>query len=459
MIKTHRRKTTRALGFLCLVITAAYASVSGAGARPDEVERLSQDLTPIGAERGPNASGSIPAWTGGITDPPAGYQPGDHHPDPFRGEKPLFRIDAGNAEEYRAQLSAGQVAMLQAYPGFYLEIYPTHRSASYPERIYEMTRRNAANGALSENGNAVVGVAEGFPFPFPDNAEELIWNHQLRYRGESSIRHIKMTAPTASGAFNEITMTVTTTNPYYLPGATLESINSHFTMYEREVTTPPSMAGNALLVYESLNQVAEPRKAWVYSPGRRRVMRAPNVAYDSPSAGTEGMHVSDMTDMFNGALDRFEWELKGKREMYVPYNAYRLHGETVDSDDLLRPGHLDPGFLRYELHRVWVVEAKLRDGERHINSRRTFYLDEDSYQILMVDHYNSKNDLWRLSEAHPINFYEVPTLWTTVEIHHDLDARRYVVFRLDPEKPLSPFNVELDSGIFTPQALRRKGRR
>ncbi|MBT8047749.1 MAG: DUF1329 domain-containing protein, partial [Gammaproteobacteria bacterium] len=171
------------------------------------------------------------------------------------------------------------------------------------------------------------------------------------------------------------------------------------------------------------------------------------------------MHVSDMTDMFNGALDRYQWELKGKREMYVPYNAYRLHSSELDYDDLVLPGHLDPRHLRYELHRVWVVEATLRNGSRHINPKRIFYLDEDSYQILMVDHYNSDTELWRYSEAHPINFYDVPTLWTTLEVHYDLEARRYAAFRLDPGKPIPPFNMELDPGDFTPQALRRKGRR
>jgi hypothetical protein len=322
-----------------------------------------------------------------------------------------------------------------------------------------MTARNAVNGSLSEGGNAVVNIAGGFPFPFPENAEELIWNHRLRYKGVSSIRHVSMMSPTESGAFTPVTMKVTTTNPYYQPGATLESIDSRLLMYTREVTTPPRMAGNVLLVYESLNQAVQPRKAWVYNPGQRRVSRAPQVAYDSPSNGTEGLHVSDMTDMFNGALDRFTWELKGKREMFVPYNAYPVHNSDLDSAELIQPGHLEPRYLRYELHRVWVVEAYLREGRRHINPRRTFYLDEDSYQILMVDHYNADQELWRLSEAHPINFYEEPTFWTTIEVHYDLKAKRYSAFRLDPHRPVLSFNMDMDPADFTPQALRRKGKR
>jgi hypothetical protein len=441
---------------LLLLALGAMANVQ-AGARPDEVHRLSDDLTPIGAQRSANDSGAIPEWAGGITEPPVPYEPGDHHPDPFAAEQPLFRISRDNLDKYRDSLGAGQIAMLTRYPDYYLDVYPTHRTAAFPTRIYEMTAKNGVTGALSEGGDAVTGVAEGFPFPFPETGQELIWNHRLRYKGTGSVRHINLVAPTSSGAFTEVTMTVKTTNPYYRPGATLESINNRLLLFLQKTNSPARLAGTALLIHESLNQVEQPRTAWIYNPGQRRVIRAPNVAYDSPTAATDALHVADMTDMFNGALDHFDWELQGKREMYVPYNAYRIHSNEVGYRDLVQRGHLDPAYMRYELHRVWVVEARLRDGFRHINPRRTFYLDEDSYQILMADHYDANGELWRYSEAHPINFYDVPTIWTTIEIHHDLNSSRFASYRLDPRKPVQPFNMDLNPKEFTPQALRRSG--
>lgn len=444
---------------LVLILGFSITVDAMAGVTPDQVQRLEQDLTPVGAERGANPAGTIPAWEGGIKQPLPSYQPGDHHPDPFAGESPRFSVGSDNADEHRQFLSAGQAAMLARYPAYRFHVYPSHRTVAYPERVYQMTTRNAANGELTEQGNAVSGVAEGFPFPIPGSAEELMWNHQLRYKGMSNTRHINMMTPTTGGAYTTVSMTVTTSTPYYQEGATLDSIDNRLSMYTREITTPPSMAGNVLLVHESLNQVKDPRKVWVYNPGQRRVRRAPNVAYHSPSGGTDGMHVSDMTDMFNGALDRYEWELKGKRELYVPYNAYRIHSNELSNEDLVQTGHLAPRFLRYELHRVWVVEAKLRPGEHHINPRRTYYLDEDSYQILMVDHYDDKGELWRYSEAHPINFYEVPAFTSTTEVHYDLQAGRYAAFRLDPSQSLPPFNTGMDPDDFTPQSLRRRGRR
>lgn len=439
---------------LCLFTTLLLAS-----AKPDEIERLSTDLTPVGAERAGNEAGSIPEWTGGIDQPPADYQPGDHHPDPFANESPLFRIDQNNFEDYADHLSAGQLAMLRRYPDWFMDIFPTHRSAALPAHIYQKTAQNGRTGELDSDGDAVLNVAEGLPFPFPETGQELIWNHRLRYKGTGSRRHIVLVAPTAGGSFNEVTMTVDTLGLYYQPGATLESIDNRLLYVMQRTESPARLAGSVVLVHESLNQALQPRSAWVYNPGQRRVIRAPNIAYDNPTAATDGLHVSDMTDMFNGALDRFDWELLGKREMFVPYNAYRIHSNELDYDDLVKPGHLDPDTLRYELHRVWVVEARLKQGQRHINPRRTYYLDEDSYQILMADHYDAEESLWRYSEAHPIVFYEVPTLWTTVEVHHDLQSGRFVSYRLDPRKPISPFNMDMNPDQFTPQALRRSGKR
>jgi len=459
MFASGNRSLYRHVVSLSLSLALMGVSEIEAAATDDQIRRLSADLTPLGAERNANEAGTIPAWTGGITEAPGSWRTGDHHPDPFSQESPLFYIDSGNAASFEAGLGAGQIAMLARYPEFRFAVYPSHRTAAYPERVYTMTARNAASGELIKDGEAVAGVAEGYPFPLPTRGTEVIWNHLLRYRGSNSIRHINMITPSVTGAFTTVSMTVTTISPYYQQGATLESIDNILGMYTREIMAPPSMAGNVLLVYESLNPARQARKVWTYSPGQRRVRRAPNIAYDSPSGGTDGMHVSDMTDMFNGPLDRFVWELKGKREMYVPYNAYRIHDATLADTELMDSGHLDPVFLRYELHRVWVVEATLRERERHINPRRTFYLDEDSYQILMVDHYDAGGHLWRYSEAHPINFYEVPAFWSTTEVHYDLKAGRYTAFRLDPDKPLPPFNTAMDPADFTPQALRRKGRR
>ncbi len=431
-----------------------------AGAHPEQAERLQGDLTPVGAIRAGNAEGSIPAWTGGIDKAPDGYQPGTVHLNPYDGEKPLFRVNASNLDEHAGRLTPGQVAMLRKYSDtYFLDVYPSHRSAAFPQRIYDKTAANGNTGHLTQDGEGVLEVAEGFPFPFPDNGRELIWNHKLKYKGLGSVRRFNLINATAGGRYQSVKIRIEMLSRYHQPGATLESIENRLFYLMQTIESPPRLAGTLMLVHESVNQVLQPRNVWVYNPSQRRVNRAPNVAYDNPTTATDGLAVSDMADMFNGAMDRFDWRLEGQREIYVPYNAYRAHSSDPEYGATVLPGHLEPSLLRYELHRVWVVEAHLREGARHINPRRTYYLDEDSYQILLAEHYDGRGGLWRFSEAHPIMFYEVPTLWTSIETHHDLQSGRYVSYRQDNSKGAARFDMKLSASQFTPQALRRKGRR
>ncbi len=431
-----------------------------AGAKPDEVHRLSEDLTPMGSERAGNAEGTIPAWTGGITTPPPEYKPGDHHQNPFPEDKPLFRITGANYQDYADKLSVGQQATFAKYPDtYYMDVYPTRRSVSFPEHIYEMTAKNGATATLVADGEGVTDAAEGFPFPFPENAFELMWNHKLKYKGVGGVRYNTQIAPTAGGNFSVTVIREELLGLYYKPGVTIEEINNILLYFFQEVESPARLAGNILLVHETLNQIETPRQAWVYNPGQRRVRRAPNVAYDNPGTASDGLRTNDMTDMFNGAMDRFNWKVIGKKEMYIPYNSYGAHAAGITYDQFIRPGHLNPELMRYELHRVWIIEADLKEGMRHINPKRTYYLDEDSYQIVLIDHYDGRMQLWRASEAHCINYYDVPTFWSTIEAHYDLQSGRYVAQGFDNTMPVNTFNVEMSPAQFTPQALRNRGHR
>ena len=429
---------------------------------PENIARLGNDLTPMGSIRAGSEDGRIPAWEGGLTqaDWPAGFQPGDRHPDPFAADQPLYVITGENFREHADRLSAGQIATFERYPDtYFMRVYPTRRSVSFPERIYEMTIRNASTGRVVSDGDGVADVAEGFPFPLPQDAYEVMWNHKLKFKGTGGTRFSNQVTPTSRGAFQLVRLREELLGLYYIEGNTIEDTDNILLYFFQEVESPARLAGNILLVHESLNQVVQPRQAWVYNPGQRRVRRAPNVAYDNPGTASDGLRTNDMTDMFNGAMDRFTWELVGRKEMYVPYNSYRLHSGDVTPEDIVRPGHLNPELMRYQLHRVWVVDARLRPEFRHINARRTFYLDEDSYQILLTDHYDGRGDIWRASEAHSINYYDVPTFWSTVEVHMDLQSGRYIANGLDNQDPVNSFNVPLNPGMFTPQALRVRGRR
>ena len=442
-----------------LLLFWAFACPASAGISADRIARLGADLTPLGGQRAGGADGAIPEWTGGIVSPPAGYAVGEHHRDPYAGDRPRFVIDAGSLDRHRDRLSVGHQRMLETYSSFRMQVYPTRRSASVPQRIYDATRRAAATAELVDGGNGVAGAVIGIPFPIPKNGLEVIWNHLLRYRGESVACVIGQAAVTRGGAYTLVKQSLEIELRYSLPGMTLDRLGNTMILFKQKTLAPARLAGDIVLVHETMNQLREPRKAWTYNPGQRRVRRAPNIAYDNPGTSSDGLRTADQLDMFNGAVDRYDWKLVGKREMYVPYNSYRLHGSDLAFTDILQPLHVNPDLLRYELHRVWVVEATLKEGASHTYKRRTFYVDEDSWQILVADIYDNRDQLWRVSEAHLINYYEKPLVWPTLEVHSDLQAGRYLAFGLDNEFPMCTWDTDLKSRDFTPAALRREGRR
>jgi hypothetical protein len=428
-----------------------------AAVKPSEAARLGADLTPLGAETAGNADGTIPAWNGGILTPPAGYKVGDHHQDPFAADKPLYTVTPSNIGQYESKLTAGSVSLLKAYADYKLIVYPTRRSANAPQRIYDATKANAITGTLANNGNSFENALTGIPFPLPASGLEVMWNHLARYRGVSASRHIAQAAPTRSGSYTLVQFEDEFLFNYARPDVTAAQLENILVYYKQAVTAPARQAGTILLAHETLDQVKEKRSAWVYNTGQRRVRRAPDVAYDNPGTAADGMRTSDQFDMYNGAPDRYDWKLVGKREMIVPYNSYKLHSDSVKYADILKPLHLNQDLARYELHRVWIVEATLKPGASHIYKRRTFYVDEDSWQILAVDQYDSRDQMWRVSEAHCVNYYDAQVFWSTLEAHTDLIAGRYLVVGLDNENAMYDFSIKRTPADYTADALRRDG--
>ena len=441
--------------FTLVPMTAAHAELPAA-----EIAKLGKSLTPVGAEMAGNAAGTIPAWDGGITKPVAGFKPTGHYPDPYSSEKSLFVITATNVEQYKDHLTPGQIAMLKKYPTYKMPVYTTHRSTAFPKGYYEETRDAAAKAKLADNGNGVVNVMGGTPFPIPKTGQEAIWNHLLRYRGDT-YRSNWMQAPVLrNGDYTPVTITYELDFAYgNLAKPLAEREPNRIVNFLQIFTGPPRLAGTVLLVHDTVDQVKEPRSAWSYSPGQRRVRLAPEVGYDTPAASADGLRTNDDFTMYNGAIDRYDWKLIGKKELYIPYNSYKLTGNTIKYADIIKPGHINQDYARYELHRVWVVEATLKKGVRHIYAKRVFYIDEDSWGATVIDAYDTRGELWRVAEAHSINFYDVPMIYQTVEPHYDLQSGRYIVLGLRNEEPKVYEPIKRSPADFTPARLRNIGTR
>jgi len=441
----------------CALLLSIISSSALAKVSLQQASELGNTLTPMGAEQAGNKDGTIPSYKGGLA--------GDKHSDPtldiFANEQPLYTITAKNLAHYRDKLSDGQVALFNKFPDSYsMPVYPTHRTAAYPQRIYEKAKKNATRARLVDEGNGMNNFNEAVPFAIPQSGLEVIWNHISRYRGGSVERNSASLPVQTDGSYVPVKVRSQMISPHYLKGGydAREDDNVLF-YFTSTIKSPARLSGNILLIHETIDQVNQPRMAWKYNSGQRRVRRAPQVSYDAPVATAGDLRTSDQTDMFNGAPDKYNWKLVGKQEVYIPYNSYKLMDPNVSYADIVAPGHIDQSYTRYELHRVWKVEATLKEGERHVYGKRTFYVDEDSWQIALADHYDSRGELWRVAEGHAMQFVNADTLWYASSTSYDLMSGRYLVTLNNEEKNAFKFGKKMKRKQFTSAAIRRQGKR
>jgi hypothetical protein len=429
---------------------AGFAEVS-----EQEAAKLKSTLTPFGAEKAGNKEGTIPAWEGGYTTVPPGYKSGDVRPDPFESEKPIFSITAKNMDQYAEKLGEGAKGLLKKYPTFRIDVYPTHRTAAAPQCVYDGTFKNATRAKTTENGLAFEGVYNGIPFPIPKNGNEVIWNHELAWRGVGVHMTLRNYVITTGG------QTVMTAEADEYEEFSLNRCDIPFEQWNRKSwffrqvqTAPAFKAGETLLGIDDWNQGG--RQNWQYLIGQRRVRRAPSISYDTPDFINSGHNYFDEVFVFNGMLDRYDFKLVGKQEMFIPYNCNTFFHKK--DKEVLGEKHLNPDYLRWELHRVWVVEATLAPGKRHAVAKRRFYIDEDTWRALVLDGWDGQGQLWRMTVTVPLLAMEFPAVISWTQAVYNLQTGAYGANILVNEMPYQFEKVPPQpEGFFTPDALAGSG--
>lgn len=417
--------------------------------------RLHKDLTPVGAERAGNRDGSIPRWN-------VDQMSDEQHQqwmDAIAQEEPLFLITQDNLERYRPLLSAGMLALFARYPdSFSIPVYATHRTARQPQWTYDNTAKNVRDARLTESGNEVEQAWPGIPFPIPHSAQEVMWNHQLRWKGVFIKLHLFESTVYENLQRKTLETMIETYIPYYDRERGLAFDNWRGAYYFSHILGPAKLAGGGLLIHDTLQPIHHPRQSWVYLAGERRMRRSPVLGYDSPIFNSEGLRVADEIDVFNGALDRYDWTLVGKRELYIPYNNQKMRYNRCDDPSAMDSGHLKHYAMRFEKHRVWVVDAHLKPEQKHLYPRRTFYIDEDTWSIAAVDIYDRAGNLWRTTLRFAAYYEAMPGVFSALDAYHDLQAGAYFL-QCSAGLDTTFYSEPPAAGYFTPANIRQRLRR
>jgi hypothetical protein len=441
-------------GALLASIVILSASVQ-AGVTPEEAGKLKSELTPFGAEKAGNKDGTIPAWDGGYTKVPAGYQSGQPRPDPYASDKPLYSITSKNMDQYADKLAEGQKALLKKYSTYRIDVYPTRRTAAAPQWVNENTFKNATRTKTPNNGGTVEGAYGGIPFPIPKTGSEVMWNHVLRWRGEANLMPFRSYVIGADGKMVLASEGVNEANlPFHFKDGTPENNSGEFWTFYQYTKAPSFKSGESLLLRDQMN-VEHGRQAWQYLVGQRRVRRFPTLGYDTPNPVNSGADMVDQAFVFNGFQDKFNWKLIGKKEMLIPYNMNRFFLQKDAA--VIGPKHLNPDHVRWELHRVWVVEAALASGKRHVEPKRVYYFDEDTWIATMSDGYDSQGQLWHTLMNFPWIVYELPGVLAEQFAAYDFIKGSYSALTFG-EMPVQYKQVpRYPASNFTPEAMAGRG--
>lgn len=418
-----------------------------------DVADLGGKLTPLGAERAGNAEGTIPEWTGGYSTLPSGYKIGDPLPVPFADEKPILTITPSNYMQYKDKLSAGQIYLLTKNPDFRMDIYQTHRTAIAPQYVYDFTKQNALKAHLSADNYALYDAYGGTPFPLPKSGYELVWNHLLAWEGTKIDASSGGYLVTSSGSL-VVTADASARYlyPYYLPDGQ-NTFDGYYYCASLDPYAPPIQAGQGVVFKYALNPTIQPSRGWAYLLGERRVRETPNLQYDTPATIIAGQGNYDEYQNFNGPMDEYLVTALGKKEMFIPYNVNKAWVSSAEQQ--YGPRFFNPDLTRWELHRVWVVEMKVRPGRRNVDNRRILYLDEDTWSAVMSDIYDANDTLWKFGMAVPAICPFIPCVALGMTLIYNFTNGTYVTFNGVNSKVKSPWKPvpDLTEQYFSPQAL------
>ncbi|CAA0126256.1 putative protein [Halioglobus japonicus] len=447
------------LAVLCLSSLAT--STALAAVTPDQAARLGKDLTPVGAEMAGNADGSIPPWNPEGTPVPEEFVPGsDNYVNAYPDEKPLYTIDDSNWKEYAEFLTPGTQALFEKFgkDGYKIHVYPTHRGTIRPDWYYANTLKNATGATLVADGQKIDGNLPGVPFPIPQSGLEVMWNHMIRYAEDASLESdVYYVGSNGKPVLSTTSSSVSVFPMYQEENRDKVVGETPFTKLRINYEAPARRAGEILLVHEPGADYTEGkgRKAWQYLVGQRRVRLAPAVSFDTPNPGVAGTSTYDDAFIYNGSPERYDWTLVGKKEMIVPASNYDMifQGKV---EDLLGEKFLNPDKIRWEKHRVWVVDSNLKEGKRHLYSRRTFYIDEDSWGAVSGEMYDGQNELWRVQFSYGANLYDRKTGFGSAYGSYDLLQDIYNL----SGKPLPgkfKNGVDQNDKYFTSEGMKRGG--
>jgi hypothetical protein len=443
---------------IAAAVAAAFAGHAMAAITADEAKKLGgAEYNEVGALKAGNKDGTIPAYSG---KPPATaaapasagkFKAGD----PYASEKPLYSIDAKNMDKYADKLSEGVKTLMRRYASFRIDVYPTHRDQYFPQHVLENTPKCATATNTVGEGTGLTGPGACIPFPLPKNGYEVMWNANLRHRAPFQKANFRIWSIDSAG-----TLTLSSENEVLSDSQWWNPKNKNPVFMQRllnENLAPAAKNGSKDLRVTPLRMDQDESRAWSYIPGQRRVRLAPEFKYDTVSTSTGGLILFDEIALFDGKMDRFDFSNAKLKEIYVPFDSVK--SQHVSAEVLAAPKtHPDPNYIRWELRRVWEVDAPRKEGARHIYKKKVFYVDADAWTFVLYDSFDQSGKIYRTAVTMP--WYDPDSSAVRAETNAMWDLNKGIWGLIQHYHDRAQQKVEsLPDSTFSPDALAGSGLR
>jgi hypothetical protein len=451
---------------------ATIPAMQAQAAAPDSA-LLKTKLTPLGAERAGNADGSIPPWTGGLAEP---LLPETQPIDigvVYGGDEAFQTVDKGNVAQFATLLTPGTQEMIRKF-GFSIKIFQTCRTAAAPQYVYDNTAQNVTRTQFDPAavGMGFTGAYGGTPFPIIDTGNpkiggaQLIWNHLTSWRGISLYTKYAPRFVVADGKLILSAVAISRfIYPYYDPEGGPETYKGWFSKVRRYCMPlnlsgwspgywsgddpeqqklanaaswcSPMWNGDEMLTCFSTNATTTPDMMFCvrrasdeitsFVPmGTANAIKIPQefniyAGFDPAAAKIAGL---DEYSCFNGTPMQYDWRFINKEEMLVPYNCNAMHFHPAQ--EVLQPKFPSPDIVRWEKHRVWIVEAQLKPGQTNALARRRLYIDEDSWLALLGEGYDAGGNMIKYHSVYNRCVGSLPATCELGSMVFDLTTGNYV---------------------------------
>lgn len=175
-----------------------------------------------------------------------------------------------------------------------------------------------------------------------------------------------------------------------------------------QVLEPYDVKNTQLLIHRAADDLKRDN-AWLYLGFQRRVRRLATGQVTDAFLGSDIM-IEDF-EGYNGRVSDMKWEFKGTKNVLLPFynhNEMTLDQDTHSDSD----GYKVTAFggkggcfpqVSFQLRKVYVVDAIPVD-ENHPMSKRTFFMDAQTFTIPRTNIYDRAGKLWKMwmiGQAHP----------------------------------------------------------